>query len=109
MDDFRELVSQVHKRGMKIYIDVVTNNTADEITYAAEDTSFVPLADKPYRDVDGKLIDVVQLAGTHDFPEIDPASFPYAPISGTAKKYRSGSMTPPCTTIAASRRRLGQH
>ncbi|QRV01739.1 hypothetical protein JTE88_06490 [Arcanobacterium phocisimile] len=85
-DDFQELVDQAHERGMKVYIDVVANNTADVISYAEKDTPFVPLADKPYRDLDGNRVNLGKVAGKEEFPEIDPSSFPYTPQAGNLKK-----------------------
>jgi glycosidase len=32
-DDFKSLVDEAHKRGMKLFIDVITNHTADVISY----------------------------------------------------------------------------
>ena len=40
-DDMRAFVDAAHKRGMKVYMDIVTNHTADVIAYReCEETSF---------------------------------------------------------------------
>ncbi len=49
--EMRELVAAVHARGMKIYLDIITNHTADVIAYRECPTSecaYRPRADYPY-------------------------------------------------------------
>ncbi|QJQ31496.1 alpha-amylase [Sphingomonas lacunae] len=49
-DDFRELVNAAHARGMKVYMDIIANHTADVITYtegAAENFPYRSIADYP--------------------------------------------------------------
>ena len=49
-DDFRELVDAAHARGMKVYMDIIANHTADVITYtegAAENFPYRSIADYP--------------------------------------------------------------
>jgi glycosidase len=48
-DDFKELVDEAHKRGMKVYMDVITNHTADIISYRdCSDCPYRSVADFPY-------------------------------------------------------------
>jgi glycosidase len=50
-EDFKALVDDVHARGMKIYLDIITNHTADVIRYrdCTEDPCpYRSLADYPY-------------------------------------------------------------
>ena len=50
-DDLKALVDDVHARGMKIYLDIITNHTADVIRYrdCSEDPCpYRSLADYPY-------------------------------------------------------------
>jgi glycosidase len=60
--DLRALVAAVHARGMKIYLDIVTNHTADVIAYRecpANDCVYRSRADFPYTrhgGVHGELI-----------------------------------------------------
>jgi glycosidase len=47
MDDFDELLQEVHKRGMKLILDLVINHTSDEHPWFIESRSS---KDNPYRD-----------------------------------------------------------
>jgi len=50
-DDLRALVTAVHARGMKIYLDIVVNHTADVIAYrecTARECPYRSQADYPY-------------------------------------------------------------
>jgi glycosidase len=77
----RALIKSAHRRGIKIYFDIEINTTADVISYAEGTTEYVPIADDPYRDRHGKVIDLAALAGDPDFPALDPkVSFPYTPV-----------------------------
>ncbi|MEM9739792.1 MAG: alpha-amylase family glycosyl hydrolase [Pseudomonadota bacterium] len=53
-DDFKAFVDAAHARGMKVYMDIITNHTADVIQYtdceiAKASTEGVPGAECPYR------------------------------------------------------------
>lgn len=51
-DDFRALVAAAHARGMKVYLDIVINHTADVIRYRecpANDCSYRWKGDYPYQ------------------------------------------------------------
>ena len=50
-EEFRAFVDAAHARGMKVYMDIITNHTADVITYAdGDETNFEyrSLGDYPY-------------------------------------------------------------
>ena len=51
--DFKALVDAAHKRGMKVYMDIVANHTADVIQYAeckiSVDCPYRSIADYPYQ------------------------------------------------------------
>jgi glycosidase len=51
--DFKALVDAAHKRGMKLYMDIVVNHTADVILYAeckiSVDCPYRSIADYPYQ------------------------------------------------------------
>ena len=51
--DFKNLVDAAHKRGMKVYMDIVANHTADVIQYAeckiSVDCPYRSIADYPYQ------------------------------------------------------------
>ena len=52
MDEFKAFVAAAHARGMKVYMDIITNHTADVIRYREGDESgsyaYRSLADYPY-------------------------------------------------------------
>lgn len=75
------LVEEADARGINVYLDVITNHTADGITYAEGSTKYVNTAVEKYRDSAGEEIDVYALAGTKSWPELDAeTSFPYTPV-----------------------------
>ena len=55
-DEFREFVRQAHARGLKVYMDIVVNHTADVIQPAGG-TLYVDKATAPYRDATGRPFD----------------------------------------------------
>jgi glycosidase len=87
--DFKALVDAAHGRGMKIYMDIIVNHTADFIAYRECPTSACPYrsrADYPYQrkgGVAGAPInpgfagDAVQTAG--NFAKLTDMSFAYTP------------------------------
>ena len=80
-EELKALIADAHKRGMKVYFDIITNHTADLIDYADKNHSYVDQATKPYRDAAGKPVDVTALAGSPDFPRFDAkTSFPHEPV-----------------------------
>lgn len=84
--DFTALVKAAHERGMKVYMDVITNHTADVISPKDGNQSYVPTTIKPYKDKKGNTINLFEVAGKKDFPAIDPESFPHPPMAGKEKK-----------------------
>jgi alpha-amylase len=80
--DLRALVDEAHKRGMKVYFDIITNHTADVIGYEeGARTAYVPKDVEPYRTAAGRPFDDRDYAGTNRFPPLDPeTSFPYTPV-----------------------------
>ena len=47
-EEFKDFVEAAHARGMKVYMDIITNHTADVIQYSDGDYSYRSLADYPY-------------------------------------------------------------
>lgn len=85
--ELQSLIADAHSRGIKVYFDIITNHTADVISYAENQYSYVDQATKPYKDADGKAFDPADYAGTDSFPTLDPAtSFPYTPVVSDAEK-----------------------
>jgi glycosidase len=79
--DLAALVEQAHRRGMKVYFDIITNHTADVISYRENRFGYVPKDEVEYRDASGDEFDDKDFAGTGTFPELDPeVSFPYTPF-----------------------------
>ena len=85
--DMKALISAAHGKGMKVYFDIITNHTADVISYDGGTYTYVNKATTPYKDAQGKVFDDVDVAGSPDFPKMDPAtSFPYVPEVADADK-----------------------
>ncbi|HWI00884.1 MAG TPA: alpha-amylase family glycosyl hydrolase [Propionibacteriaceae bacterium] len=76
------LVNAAHARGMKVYFDIITNHTADVISYEpVPRPAYVPKDVKPYRTASGRPFDDRDYAGTNTFPPLSPTvSFPYTPV-----------------------------
>jgi glycosidase len=86
--DLRALVDAAHRRGMKVYFDIITNHTADVIGYAeGARMGYVSKDAEPYRDAAGRPFDDRDFAGTPFFPRLDAAtSFPYTPVLGPGEE-----------------------
>ncbi|MET8084168.1 pullulanase-type alpha-1,6-glucosidase [Micromonospora sp. NPDC005237] len=77
----KELVSLAHRRGIKVYLDVVVNHTADVIKYAEDSYAYVDKATSPYVDAQGRAFEDRNYAdGSRDFPTVDRNSGPYTPV-----------------------------
>ncbi|WNV83278.1 pullulanase-type alpha-1,6-glucosidase [Umezawaea sp. Da 62-37] len=80
--EMRQLISDAHRRGIKVFFDIVANHTADVIDYAEGEHDYLGTGAVPYLDASGKPVDIAALAGQDDFPALDPAkSFPYTPVA----------------------------
>ncbi len=81
--EFARLVDAAHARGIKVFMDIVTNHTADVIQLEGN-AGYRNKTDFPYRDVNGQAFDDSDYAyygqSTYDFPEVDIHSFPYTPV-----------------------------
>lgn len=79
--ELEALISEAHAKGIKVYFDIITNHTADVISYADGQYGYVDKATTPYKDADGADFDPATYAGTGSFPALDPAtSFPHPPV-----------------------------
>src|SRR5215204_3443239 len=81
-EELRDLVDAAHRRGMKVYFDIITNHTADVVGYEeGARTAYVSKDVEPYRTAAGVPFDDRDYAGTATFPPLSPTvSFPYTPV-----------------------------
>ncbi len=77
--DLTALIAKAHKKGMKVFFDIITNHTADVIDYTQGEYTYRNKTDYPYRDADGVVFDDKQYAEQPGFPAMNAASFPYTP------------------------------
>ncbi|MDU0291974.1 pullulanase-type alpha-1,6-glucosidase [Saccharothrix longispora] len=76
-NDMRHLIRDAHRRGMKVFFDIVANHTADLIGHAEGEYDYVSTGAEPYLDERGNPVDISAIAGREDFPEI---TGPYTPV-----------------------------
>jgi glycosidase len=73
--DFADVVNAAHGLGMKVYLDVVVNHTADVVQLTG--TSYT---DIPYRDCHGKPFNPARFATRTTFPCLKAANMPRVPF-----------------------------
>ncbi|MEV5962630.1 pullulanase-type alpha-1,6-glucosidase [Kribbella sp. NPDC051952] len=82
--DMRQLITLAHKKGMKVFFDIITNHTADVIDYQSHQYGYIPKSTSPYKDAAGNVFDDKQYAGGDTFPPLDKnISFPNVPVFRT--------------------------
>ena len=81
-DEMRRLISDAHRRGIKVFFDIVANHTADLISYAEGRYDYVSTREAPYLDESGQPVDISAIAGQEDFPEL---TAPYTPVARGGK------------------------
>ena len=89
-DEFKAFVDAAHARGMKVYMDIITNHTADVIKYREGDANgykYRHQADYPYSrqgGVEGKPINEGFLGGSErtaeNFAKLTDPSYAYTPF-----------------------------
>jgi alpha-amylase len=86
--DLRALVDAAHRRGMKVYFDIITNHTADVIGYQeGARRPYVSKDERPYTTAAGAPFDDRDFAGTNAFPALSAdTSFPYKPVLDPAEE-----------------------
>ncbi len=86
-DELRALVDAAHARGMKVYFDIITNHTADVISYQGQARRpYVSKDVAPYKTASGVPFDDRDYAGKANFPPLSPTvSFPYTPVLDPAE------------------------
>ncbi|WP_404424858.1 alpha-amylase family glycosyl hydrolase [Nibricoccus sp. IMCC34717] len=60
--EFRDFVAAAHARGIKVFLDIICNHTADVIKYPVTDYSYRTKAESPLRDANGTAIDEAPIA-----------------------------------------------
>ena len=86
--DFKNFVSEAHKRDIKVIVDIVINHTADAIRYRGDVYSYSDMTSYPYKDCSGKKFDPAKFAGKANFPKLCAnRSFPVPPI--ISDKYKN--------------------
>ena len=85
--DLTDLIAAAHRRGMKVYFDIITNHTADVIGFEGSQTKpYVSKDAVPYKTAAGTPFDDRDYAGDPGFPALDAAtSFPYKPVVPAAE------------------------
>lgn len=82
-EEFRRLVEGAHAKGIKVFMDIVTNHTADVIQLEGN-AGYRNKTDFPYLDANGDPFDDSDFAyyGQPDytFPDVNANTFPYNPI-----------------------------
>jgi glycosidase len=73
--DFSDLVTAAHGLGLKVYLDVVVNHTADVVQLTG--TSY---SDLPYRDCHGKIFNPARYATKATFPCLKASTMPRVPF-----------------------------
>ncbi|MFB7392719.1 pullulanase-type alpha-1,6-glucosidase [Streptomyces sp. NPDC056191] len=79
-EDLEKLIAAAHRKGMKVFFDVITNHTADTVDYAEQKYGYRPKGAYPYLDRDGRPFDDREAVG-----EVDRDSFPYTPVASAEK------------------------
>lgn len=83
-EELRALIDDAHARGIKVFLDVITNHTADVIAYEGGGTTYVSKAERPYQAVDGQPFDDAAAGASGTFPAVDAATVaPYVPTFRT--------------------------
>ena len=77
--DFANLVTCAHSLGLKVYLDVVVNHTADVVQLEGN-AGFLDPAQVPYRDCHGKRFDPARYVRAKTFPCLSAANMPYRPF-----------------------------
>ncbi len=87
--DFKDLITAAHAKGIKVFMDIITNHTGDIITHDGADV-YRGKTKYPYKDATGKEFDDVAYTyrGQTDyaFPTLSIANFPYPPVLSDANK-----------------------
>ncbi|GLZ43191.1 alpha-amylase family glycosyl hydrolase [Actinokineospora sp. NBRC 105648] len=75
--DMRAVITEAHRRGIKVFFDIVANHTADVIDHAEGRHEYLDTRAHPYLDPAGNAVDIKAIAGRPGFPVLSP---PYTPV-----------------------------
>ncbi|MFG2820393.1 pullulanase-type alpha-1,6-glucosidase [Kitasatospora sp. NPDC048365] len=79
-EQLKELIAKAHKRGIKVFFDVITNHTADVVDFAEQSYGYRSTGAYPVLDADGNPVDETALADARAaWPKTGADSFPYSP------------------------------
>lgn len=79
--DFAAFMACAKKLGLKVFLDVVVNHTADVISFQSGGTAYIPTGVKPYRTAAGKAFNPWSFTTGTSFPAMKrKGSFPYVPM-----------------------------
>ncbi|HYI75722.1 MAG TPA: alpha-amylase family glycosyl hydrolase [Gaiellaceae bacterium] len=87
--DFKALAECAHSLGLKVYLDIVVNHTADVVLLTGG-TSYRSPQEEPYRDCRGKPYSADRYAGGKRFPCVSVRYQPRAPIVLPEKRRLKG-------------------
>ncbi|MFJ8441878.1 pullulanase-type alpha-1,6-glucosidase [Kitasatospora griseola] len=77
----KELIDKAHRRGIKVFFDVITNHTADVIDFAEGSYDYRSAGAYPTLDADGNPVDETAVADARaQWPSVSKDSFPYTPV-----------------------------
>ena len=87
-EELTELIDAAHGKGMKVFFDIITNHTADVISYQEPaptdgDYPYISKTASPFTDINGSAFDDLTYANGTEFPKLDATSFPYTPVFPT--------------------------
>jgi len=83
--DFGDFVDCAHRLGMKVYMDMVVNHTANVIGLSPGG-SFIEPSQKPYRNCKGKKFNPAKYV-RKTFPCMKASNMPYTPFLGPNEKH----------------------
>ncbi len=83
--DLTAFVQEAHDKGMKVFLDIVANHTADRIRYE-DGTAYLDSGTHPWKDAKGVPFDPRKVADASAFPPLSAtASFPHEPSTAGGK------------------------
>ena len=99
--DFAAFVECAHRLGLKVYLDIVVNHTADVILLSGGSSYRTP-EETPYRDCKGKPYSAQRYAGGKRFP------VPFGPLPAARADRASGEAGPQASGVAERRQAIPQ-